>query len=147
MHYRFSPGLIMTPDEYQTRPLIPEPRLSDMDISEVRKFYPAPAETSIPELKPYLSHLVGIDPGEQLDFLIRPDVSRKYVMHTFGDMDTVMVMFEDDQGKHVYLAGNDDSGGDTNARIVMRLIRGRAYYLRVRLYYDQATGQGAVRLW
>jgi len=45
------------------------------------------------------------------------------------------------------VGGSGDNGGDANARIEMRLIRGRTYYLRVRLYYAQATGQGAVMLW
>ncbi len=118
-----------------------------MDITEARKFYPAASEDSTPELKPYLSQIVAINPGEQLDFVIRPDVSRKYIMQSFGDMDTVMVLFEESQGEPVYLSGDDDSGGNLNGRIETRLIRGRVYYLRLRLYYAQAAGDGAVMLW
>ena len=147
MHYQFPAGLIVTPEQYQNQPLIPAAGLSDMDIDEVRYFYPGETEPQIPELKPYLSQLVQIDPGEQLDFLIQPIVSRKYTMQTFGDLDTVMVLFEDVDGEPVYLAGDDDSGTNFNAQIEMRLMRGRTYYLRLRLYYANTTGQGAVMLW
>jgi len=147
MHYQFPAGLIVTPGEYQNQPLIPEPGLSEMDITEVRKFYPAASEDPIPELKPFLSQVVAINAGEQLDFAIRPEVSRKYIMQSFGDMDTVMVLFEQSQGEPVYLSGDDDSGGNLNARVEVRLIRGRVYYLRLRLYYAQAAGAGAVMLW
>ena len=68
-------------------------------------------------------------------------------MQTFGDLDTVMVLFEDVDGEPVYLAGDDDSGTNFNAQIEMRLMRGRTYYLRLRLYYANTTGQGAVMLW
>lgn len=147
MHYQFSAGLIDIPEEYRITALIPDPGLSPVDIAEVRRFYPENGEQRLPELKPYLSHLVEIAAGEQLDFVIKPPESRAYTMKTFGTMDTVMVLFEDVSGEPVYIAGNDDSGSDRNATIEMRLLRGRTYYLRVRLYYALATGHGAVMLW
>jgi len=147
MHYQFSAGLIVTPEQYQNQPLIPAAGLSAVDIDEVLSFYPGETESEILKLKPYLSQLVQIDPGEQMDFVIKPDVSRKYTMQTFGDMDTVIVLFEDVNGESVYLSGDDDSGTNFNARIEMRLIRGRTYYLRLRLYYAHATGKGTVMLW
>lgn len=147
MHYQFAAGLIVVPELYQTQALIPAPGLSDIDINEVQRFYPAEADPQIPELKPYLSGFVEIDPGEQLNFLIQPPLSRKYTIQTFGNIDTVIVLFEDVNGEPVYLAGDDDSGTNFNARIQIRLLRGRTYYLRLRLYYASATGQGAVMLW
>ncbi len=147
MHYEFPAGLITTPEKYRTSPLFPAPGLSNIDISEVRKFYPPKEKTTMTELKPYLSKLIKIAAGEQLDFMIKPNISRKYTMKTFGPLDTVMVLFEDDGGEPVYLDGNDDSGSDLNAQIHLRLISGRTYYLRVRLYYSDASGQGAVMLW
>lgn len=147
MHYRFEAGLIDIPEEYRTRPLIPAPGLSAVDVAEVRKFYPENGGQPLPEISPYLSHLVDIGAGEQLDFVIKPPESRKYTMGTFGQMDTVMVLFEDVNGEPVFIAGNDDSGSDLNAQIETRLLRSRTYYLRVRLYYAQAKGHGAVMLW
>jgi hypothetical protein len=57
-------------------------------------------------------------------------------------MDTVMVLFEDAEGEPVYVAGNDDSGTDYNAKISIRLLRRRTYYLRIRLYFASASGAG-----
>ena len=147
MHYQFPAGMIVIPAKYQAEPLRPEPGLSTMDIEEVRKFYPHEAEPQIPELLPYLSHLLQIDPGEQLNFMIQPRVSRKYNIQTFGTLDTVMILFEDVNGEPEYLTGDDDSGTNLNSRMEIRLIRGRTYNLRLRLYYAAATGQGAVMLW
>lgn len=147
MHYQFPAGLIVTPEHYQDHPLIPVAGLSNIDIKEVKKFYPEEPEPRIPELKPYLSQIVQIDPGEQLNFVIKPSVSRKYTIQTFGNLDTVMVLFEDVDGEPVYLSGDDDSGTNFNARIEVRLMRGRTYWLRLRLYYAHATGQGTVMLW
>ncbi len=101
----------------------------------------------MPELKAYLSQLIQIEPGEQLDFVIKPGESRDYNIQTFGNVDTVMVLFEDVNGEPVYLSGDDDSGTKLNAHIKVRLLRNRTYYLRLRLYSVHATGQGAVMLW
>lgn len=147
MHYRFAAGLIVTPEQYQNQPLIPAPGLSDVDIEEVKKFYPEQNGQEIPELKTYLSQLVDVDPGEQLDFVIKPGVSRNYIIQTFGNMDTVIVLFEDVNGEPVYLSGDDDSGTKLNARIEIRLFKTRTYYLRLRLYSAYTTGQGAVMIW
>jgi hypothetical protein len=117
IHYQFESGLITTPEKYQNQPLIPAGGLSVADIKIARKFYPVKTKKRITELKPYLSKLVQIDPGEQLDFLIRPEESRKYTLQTFGKIDSVIVLFEDVNGESVYLAGDDDSGTEFNAMI------------------------------
>jgi len=52
--------------------------------------------------------------GEQVDFIIDPLLSRRYNLQNFGGMDIVMVVFEDDNGAAIYLAGDDDSGTDLN---------------------------------
>lgn len=147
MHYNFVSGLIRVPEKYQTEALNPAPGLSTVDIDEVRRFYPGAVQPKLPELKPYLSHLVQINPGEQLDFVIKPTKSRKYNMGTFGEMDTVMVLFEDVSGEPVYIDGDDDSGSAYNAQIETRLHRGRTYYLRLRLYYAHADGEGGIMIW
>jgi hypothetical protein len=147
MHYQFQAGLISIPEQYRTQPLIPDAGLSNVDIEEVRKFYPGETAVQISELKPYLSQMVQINPGEQLDFVIKPPISRKYMIQTFGNFDTVIVLFEDIDGDPVYLAGDDDSGTNFNAQIETRLLRDHTYYLRLRLYYAESIGQGAVMLW
>lgn len=147
MHYRFQAGLILQPPKYRTQALVPAAGLSDTDKQEARKFYPGLSPVKWPELKPFLSHKLDMQPGEQLDFVIEPELSRTYSMQTFGGMDTVMVLFEDDSGESVYLAGDDDSGTNLNSRIQLRLIKGRLYYLRLRLYSAGASGEGGLMLW
>lgn len=147
MHYSFNAGLIISPQEYQSNPLIPAPGLSEFDIKEARKFYPDTSSKSFTELKPFLSKIVKLSAGQQVDYIINPTVSRKYTMQTFGTMDTVMVLFEDDNSTPIYLEGDDDSGTNTNSKIVNRLISGRTYYLRLRLYYANNVGQGGIMLW
>lgn len=147
MHYQFNAGLIKSPAEYQDNPLIPAPGLSDTDKAEVRKFYPDTSQKQLPELKPFLSKIVKLSAGQQVDYIIKSEMSRKYTMQTFGTMDTVMVLFEDDNGTPIYLSGDDDSGTNYNSKIEYRLIEGRTYYLRLRLYYSTGVGQGGIMLW
>lgn len=68
-------------------------------------------------------------------------------MQTFGKMDTVMVLFEEINGENVYYDGDDDSGTSFNAKITARLVRGRSYVLRIRLYYAEQKGEGALMMW
>jgi len=147
MHYQFAAGLIKHPSGYQNKALIPQPGLSAVDKAEVKKFYPDNSKKQLVELKPFLSKIVKLSAGQQIDYLIKPLMSRKYNMQSFGTMDTVMVLFEDDKGTPVYLEGDDDSGTNTNSKIEYRLISGRTYYLRMRLYYSTGSGQGGVMLW
>ncbi len=147
MHYQFSAGLIKSPPAYQNKALIPQPGLSAVDKAEVKKFYPDSSQKQLTELKPFLSKIVKLSAGQQIDFIIKPTISRKYTMQSFGSMDTVMVLFEDDNGNPVYLEGDDDSGTNANSKIEYRLINGRSYYLRMRLYYSTGVGQGGIMLW
>lgn len=147
MHYWFNAGLILNPVEYQTEPLIPEDGLSPIDINEVKKFYPGDNGEGTNKLIPYLSQLLNIEPGEQLDFIITPKRTRNYTIQTFGEMDTVMVLFEETNGEPQYVDGDDDSGYDFNSQISVRFIKGKTYSLRIRLYYSSESGYGAVMLW
>jgi len=147
MHYWFGPGLIARPVRYQGG-LTPEPGLSDTDIEEARRFYPALEATDEEVLVPYESRKITIGAGEQVDLVIRPEVTKRYVLQTFGLSDTVMVLFErDTQGNTRYIDGDDDSGFLRNARIEERLYRGREYVVRLRLYWASAGGQTAVMLY
>ena len=146
MHYQFAAGLIRDPAQYLTEPLIPASGLSQLDIETARRLYP-PLEERLPELRPYESQRFTIAAGEQVDFTIRPQRNREYTLQTFGSMDTVMVLFEVRDGVPEYIAGDDDSGQDYNAKIVFRLHRSREYIVRTRLYYAEAEGSGAILLY
>lgn len=147
MHYPFEPGLIKTPEQYYTAGLFPQPGLSERDITWVKSFYPPLEPDKYPLLKPFQSVALEISAGEQLDFVIEPNVTRYYDIRTFGVSDTVMVLFEDDNGNLRYLTADDDSGEDYNARIRIRMLKGRHYVLRIRLYYSDRTGETVVMMW
>jgi hypothetical protein len=142
MHYPFGPGLIREPAQYRGG-LQPAPGLSQKDIQQVRFFYPAISNVS-PELKPLESQRLSIGAGEQKNFSVLPQATRSYDFRTFGESDTVMVIFEEQNGELRYLKGADDSGSDLNASFRVRLLRGRRYVLRIRLYYTFAGGDTAV---
>lgn len=146
MHYPFPAGLILQPAEFRNG-LAPDPGLSMRDKEWVKKFYPPLHEDDYEALRPLRIVRLDIEPGEQLNFVIKPTVSRNYTINTFGISDTVMVLFEDDGGELRYVAGDDDSGLSTNARIRTKLYRGRRYVLRIRLYYKELAGQTAVMMW
>lgn len=147
MHYPFRAGLISVPEAYRTQALIPDPGLSLVDIEEVRKFYPPRPRRQFPELRPFEAHRIRIQPGEQLDFLVTPRLSGEYTIQTFGLLDTVLVLFEEIGGTPHFVDGDDDSGFARNARIVHRLFRGRRYFVRLRLYYVQASGRAAIMMY
>ena len=145
MHYPFEAGMIVKPEEYKNG-IFPEPGLSDRDKAWVRAFYPALPD-EIPELKPYQSQSLAIPPGGQSNFVILPTSTRYYEMRTFGPSDTVMVLFEEEDGELRYRTADDDSGEDTNAQIRLKLIKGHKYVLRVRLYYAERAGETALMMW
>jgi hypothetical protein len=146
MHYSFPAGLILQPPQYSAG-LRPAGGLSQLDIAEVRRFYPPIRNTGYPKLEPFHSQLLSIGRGEQRNFTIEPPETREYTIGTFGRSDTVIVLFEDRDGDLKYLDGDDDSGFDRNARITEWLEAGKRYVLRVRLYLNWATGDTAVMLW
>lgn len=148
MHYQFASGLITIPEKYRTEPLIPAPGLSPSDIAEVLRFYPPVSQDDVPEaLLPFVSKQITIGPGGQLNFLIEPSYSREYTIQTFGPIDTVMVLFEEIDGVPRLLAGDDNSGIDSNALVKSRLFRGRRYILRIRLFFAEHSGSGAVMMY
>lgn len=145
MQYAFGAGLILFPEEFRNG-LNPEPGLSEIDKQRVRLFYPE-LEDDEQELKPFESRRLTLGPAEQTNFVIRPASTRRYSIQTFGISDTVMVLFEDTDGTLEHLAADDDSGWSRNARISVRLVRGRNYVLRLRLYSSRASGDSAVMIW
>lgn len=147
MHYPFDRGLILEPEEYRTKTLEPAPGLSARDKEWARHFYPELSRSDYQELTPFNSVQAAIDPGEQLNFYLKPNATRKYEMATFGTADTVMVLFEDVGGEPRYLSGDDDSGEALNSRIQYKLLAGRTYILRIRLYWQHRKGDFGVMLW
>ena len=146
MHYQFEAGLIDAPTDYKTNPLLPKPGLSNTDIDRVRRFYPPMQHDLHPVLKAFESRPIRIAPGEQVDFRIRPEYSRYYTVQTVGPLDTVMVLFEEIDGTPMYIDGDDDSGTSLNAQIRAHLRSGRSYVVRVRLYFADQEGEGAILL-
>lgn len=147
MHYAFGRGLIREPSRFRNG-LRPEPGLSEKDIETIRRFYPDGLSGNIlPELKPMQSERLSLAPGEQKDFNILPGASRNYQFRTFGQSDTVMVLFEETDDGFTYVKGDDDSGFNRNAAFQVRLVKGRRYQLRLRLYYSAADGDTAVIMW
>lgn len=147
MHYPFEAGLILRPEQYRTEPLIPAGGLSERDRTWIQTFYPPAEEDALPELKPFISQTLSIAPGQQRDFSIRPEVSAKFTFSTFGDSDTVMVLFEEIEGEFKYVTGDDDSGTDLNATFRVKIFKGRKYVLRIRLYSSAGSGETAVMMW
>ena len=142
MHYWFPAGMILKPPGFEDG-LVPEKGLSQKDIDWAKNFYPA-LEPQFPEFNVFEAHRLDIEPGGQVNFLIQPKATRTYTIQTFGESDTVMVLFENQDGEPRFLAGDDDTGEDRNARLRLRLTVGREYILRIRLYYAQRSGETAV---
>lgn len=145
MEYWFPAGLITEPAEFSDG-LTPPGGLSAVDQEWARRSYPG-LTGSTPALTPFESVSLSLAPGAQADFVIDPPSSRSYQLGTFGTADTVLVLFEEIDGEPRFLAGDDDSGEDRNALFSARLIQGRRYVLRVRLYWAGQSGQTAVMYW
>lgn len=146
MHYPFEAGLILSPAAYRNG-INPPGGLSSKDIEYMKKFYPPLKPTDTLELKVAESKPFNIKAGEQLNFSFKPTLSRRYTIETFGRMDTVMVLYEKSGSQDIYLAGDDDSGTGLNSKIQLRLIAGREYIIRVRLYYAEIIGAGSLMVY
>lgn len=145
MQYAIRAGLILKPEQFQGG-LNPDPGLSDIDRARVRLFYPE-INQNLKELKRFKAEVLNLKPAEQANFVIKPESTRQYHIQTFGAADTVMVLFEDIDGTLEHFAADDDSGWSRNASLTVRLVRGRKYILRIRLYLSHDSGGTAVMLW
>jgi len=146
MHYPFGAGLILDPPEFRSKALKPAAGLSAIDRREVARFYPPLDPTDYAELKPLQLKRIKIKPGQQLNFVVKPSVSRTFNLRTFGRSDTVMVLFEGVEHPR-FLAADDDSGTNLNSSIAVRLFADRKYLLHLRLYWEQDVGQTALMMW
>lgn len=145
MHYPFEAGMIREPAVFRSG-LRPAGGLSLRDKAWVKTFYPPLSDADYSELRAFHSVELELGPRQQANFTIRPTATRVYEIRTFGEADTVMVLFENEGGDLRYLTADDDSGENRNSRLQLKLFQGRNYVLRIRLYYVQGSGQTAVML-
>ncbi|MFE9446551.1 M12 family metallopeptidase [Streptomyces sp. NPDC006602] len=146
MEYPFEAGLILEPEQYRAG-IDPPGTLSAADKEYVLRWYPPGEPRRAPALVPFRSAPLGLGPGEQADFVVEPPETREYTVGTFGDSDALVVLFEERDGEPRYLAGEDDGGTPRNATIKARLVKGRRYFVRVRLYSGWGSGETAVMCW
>lgn len=146
MHYSFEAGLIEKPEKYKDG-LTPAPGLSERDKQWVKKFYPPLGPKDHQELVPFKSVRLHLEPAEQANFVVCPEATRNYRICTFGECDTVLVLFEQVNGELRYRTADDDSGEDYNANFRVKLYAGRKYVLRLRLYYQYREGDVGVMMW
>ncbi|MEU2726232.1 M12 family metallopeptidase [Streptomyces griseoviridis] len=146
MEYPFPAGLILEPEQLRAG-LHPPGTLSPADKEFALRWYPSAAAGRLPDLVPFRSVPLGLGPGEQADFVVEPPETRDFTVGTFGASDGVLVVFEERDGEARYLVGHDDGGSRHNATISARLVKGRRYYVRVRLYSAWGPGETAVMCW
>ncbi|KOV61856.1 M12 family metallopeptidase [Streptomyces sp. MMG1121] len=146
MTFPFGPGLVLEPEQYRGG-LRPSGAPSPADKEFVLRWYPPAGPAGPAALVPFRSAPLGLGPGEQADFGVEPSETRDYTVGTFGDADTVLVVFEERDGVPRFLAGHDDGGGSDNAAVRVRFVRGRRYVVRVRLYSTWGSGETAVMCW
>src|SRR5262249_39063105 len=140
MEYEFEPGLIAQPKQYDINGLTPPGTLSSADKQWALKWYP-PMQAALTALQPFQPAVADLATGQQMDFAIKPSESRKYTIETKGASDALLVLFEDVDGVPRYLAGDDDSGEERNAKITYKLFEGRTYVARLRLFHPGPTGK------
>src|SRR3954470_9386731 len=140
MEYEFEPGLIDEPEVYDVNGLYPPGTISAADKQWAVMWYPG-LKATLPTLQPFQAVTSDLAAGQQMDYLIKPTESRKYTIETKGASDTLLVLFEQVTGEPRFLAGDDDSGEDRNAKVAYKLFAGRTYIARLRLYYPGQSGQ------
>jgi hypothetical protein len=139
MEYEFEPHLIDEPETYDVNGLFPPGTLSKADKTWMSQWYP-PSTVQPASLEAFQSVAVDLAAGQQVDFVFQPKGSRKYTIGTKGASDTLLGLFEEVEGEPRYLAADDDSGEDRNASITYKLLKGRTYHVRLRLYYPGQSG-------
>jgi hypothetical protein len=140
------PGLVLEPERYRGG-LRPSGAPSPADKEFMLRWYPPAGCVRPAELVPLRSAPLCLGPVEQADFTVEPPETRDYTVGTFGDADTVLVVFEERDGEPRFLAGHDDGGGPGNAAVGVRLVRGRRYFVRVRRCSPWGSGETALMCW
>ncbi|MFC5638890.1 M12 family metallopeptidase [Streptomyces bullii] len=146
MEFPFASGLVLEPEQFRAG-VHPPGTLSALDKEFALRWYPSTGAPGPSALVPFRSVPLRLGPGEQADFVVEPSQTRPYTVGTFGDGDAVVVVFQERDGEPRYLAGQDDGGTPHNTTIRARLVKGRRYVVRVRLYSSWGPGETAVMCW
>jgi Astacin (Peptidase family M12A) len=148
MEYSFGPGMVSAPSPFDVDGINPPgDRLSEMDVAWTRRFYPPIGEAELHSIKIGQSEAIQLEDGEQITFKFAPAISRQYEVRTFGDCDTVLVVFALDDDGSEYLLGKDDSGKNENAHIKLRLLKDKTYHINIRMLYRNPDSIASVMLW
>lgn len=142
MHYEMAAGLIVEPSAFAGG-VFPPGTLSAADKAFGLRWYPT-IDGPLPKLKPFESARVSVAAGQQVNYELVVSETRSYTIATFGSVDTLLTLFDDGEGSLEFIKGDDDSGTDRNAQVVVPLVQGRTYIVRVRLYHANHTGEFAV---
>ena len=143
MIYPIPSSWIDSPEHLQDG-IDPKAGLSKTDKEWVRKFYPKSEVDDFTTLELFTSESFNIQPGQQQNFCFLAPRTRTYEIRTFGNLDTIMVLFEKGENNEIYLSADDDSGTDYNSSIKLKLVRNREYLIRVRLYSKSSTGNTSI---
>lgn len=144
MEYEFGAGLIIKPEKYKAG-LTPAGGISQIDQKWIKFWYPT--SQNIDELKLNEPIALNLKPREGKEFYFIAPETRAYDFQTFGDSDTVIVLFEEMNGKRNQLDADDDSAEDWNAHIRHDLKEGNKYILSIRLYWKWSSGDTTVKVW
>lgn len=147
MHYPFGPGLIRSPQPFDATGVRPAGGLSERDKTWVRTFYPPQNPSAFPRLGAGLSQFLPQHNGEQQDYVVTPEATRKYDIATFGTCDSVVALFEEENGTPRFIAGDDDSGEDRNAHLRVKLLKGRKYIVRAQVRFVDSSTMPFIMMW
>ncbi len=146
MHYSFEKGLIKKPDEYANKDLEPAGGLSAQDIQFALLFYPTQNIKKDILVTAMASYPIDADNCEQQNYIFKPEATKKYIIQTVGQLDTVMVLSEKIGKELKYKAGDDNSGTDNNALISSTLSKGKTYIIKVKVYYKKPGEKTALMI-
>lgn len=141
MHYPFGAGLIIAPPAFAAG-LHPAGGLSAADRQWALKFYPGTA----PERPITLARSEPLDLASagQADFVFTAPATRRYTIQTTGISDTFVQIFEEVDGQWRFAEEDDDSGADRNARVQLRLRKGKRYAIRIRMRFRDPNSTPSV---
>lgn len=134
MHYPIEAGLIVQPPKYQKEATPRNLTISPSDRRLMLQVYPKVAAIQ-ESLEPMMLRRLELEPSAQADLAVKVEDSRDYEIQTVGKSDARLVLFERRGGEWRYMAADDDSVEDRNARLSVRLVRDREYKLSVRLHF------------
>lgn len=145
MEYEFEAGLILKPVKYKNG-IYPPGILSANDIKGIKKIYPKIKASAVKKVDHKSTVSINVTSGNQSDFLFVAPESKTYTFETKGDLDTVMVIHEKGEKENYYLAGDDDSGVEKNAKITLPLIKGKKYLVNIRALYAPKNKKGTLSI-